>query len=89
MTTKVQRWGNSMGIRLPKELFASGQISEGSLLTLNQKGSKIILKVAKPKQVKKSKLPSLKEVMKGMTKANFEGELDWGPDVGKEIIQWE
>ena len=80
MTTKIQKWGNSLGIRLPKELFASGQFSEGSIITFDQKGLDIILRVVKPKQ------PTLKEVMKGMTKANFEGELDWGPDVGNEII---
>lgn len=76
-----------MGIRLPKELFASGQISEGSLLALDQKGSEIILRVVKSKQVKKSKYPSLKEVMKGMTKENFHPMIDWGPDVGEEIIK--
>jgi hypothetical protein len=35
----------------------------------------------------KKKLPTLKEVMKGIKKGDFEGELDWGPDVGKEILE--
>ena len=81
MTTKIQKWGNSLGVRLPKALFESGQFAEGTEVTINQKDSEIILKVAK------KKLPTLKEVMKGMTRENFEPMLDWGPDVGKEIIE--
>lgn len=81
MTTKIQKWGNSLGIRLPKALFESGQFSEGSVVSLNQKGSEIILKVVKPRN-----LP-LKEILKGMTKSNFEPLVDWGPAVGKEIIE--
>ena len=81
MTTKIQKWGNSLGVRLPKALFESGQFAEGTEVTINQKGSEIILKVAE------KKLPTLKEVMKGMTRENFEPMLDWGPDVGKEIIE--
>lgn len=81
MTTKIQRWGNSLGVRLPKAVFVSGQFSEGSIVALEQKGSEIILKAVK------NKTPSLKEVLKGMTKDNFQPLLDWGPDVGKEIIE--
>jgi antitoxin MazE len=80
MTTKIQKWGNSLGIRLPKALIESTSFSEGAEVIFSQKGAEIILKVVKPKY------PSLKEIMKGMTRANFEPELDWGPDVGQEII---
>ena len=80
MTTKIQKWGNSLGIRLPKALIESTSFSEGVEVVFSQKGSEIIL------QVVKRKYPTLKEIMKGMTRANFEPELDWGPDVGQEII---
>jgi len=81
MTTKIQKWGNSLGIRLPKALIESTSFSEGAEVTFCQKGSEIILKVAKPKY------PSMKEILKGMTKKNFEPMLDWGPPVGREIIE--
>ena len=80
MTTKIQKWGNSLAIRLPKALFQTGKFSLGSEVTLEEKGSEIILKVAK------RKYPTLKEIMKGIRPNQWEPELDWGPDVGKEII---
>jgi antitoxin MazE len=80
MTTKIQKWGNSLGIRLPKVLIESTPFSLGSEVEVEKKGSEIILKVIKDKK------PTLKEMLKGMTKANFEPLVDWGPPVGREII---
>jgi len=82
MTTKIQKWGNSYGIRLPKELFDSGIFSVGSVLSFEKKGKEVILK-----EVKSPKL-SLKEIMSKIPKGSFEGEIDFGSDVGKEKIVW-
>ena len=49
MTTKIQRWGNSLAIRLPKAIFQSGKFAEGAEVTLEEKGSEVILKVVKRK----------------------------------------
>jgi antitoxin MazE len=80
MTTKIQKWGNSLGIRLPKVLIESTAFSLGSEVEVEKKGSEIILKVIKDKKL------TLKEMLKGMTRANFEPLVDWGPPVGREII---
>jgi antitoxin MazE len=80
MNTKIQKWGNGVGIRLPKVVFESGQFSLGSVVALNQKGSEIILKVVK------QKIPSLKEIMKNISPEKFHSLVDFGLDVGKEII---
>ncbi|MFA6340973.1 MAG: AbrB/MazE/SpoVT family DNA-binding domain-containing protein [Candidatus Paceibacterota bacterium] len=81
MTTKIQRWGNSLGVRLPKAIFASGKFSEGSVVVFDQKGSELVLRVVKPKY------PSLKEIMKNIDPSVFHPLIDFGPDVGKEIIE--
>ena len=82
MTTKIQKWGNSYGIRLPKELFDSGFFSVGSVLSFEKKGKEVILK-----EVKSPKL-SLKEIMSKIPKGSFEEEIDFGPDVGREKTIW-
>ena len=82
MTTKIQKWGNSLGIRLPKVLIESTPFSLGSEVEVEKKGSEIILKVVKPKY------PSLKEIMKTIDPKKIHPLVDWGPAVGKEIIEW-
>lgn len=79
MTTKIQKWGNSLAIRLPKALFQSGKFAEGSEVTLEEKGSEVVLKVVK------RKYPTLKEIMKTIKPGDLQA-YDWGPDVGLEII---
>ena len=80
MTTKIQKWGNSLGIRLPKAIFQGGKFSEGAELSIEENGSEIILKVVK------RKYPTLKEIMKTIKPGDFQ-KYDWGPPVGKEIIK--
>ena len=80
MTTKIQRWGNSLAIRLPKAIFQSGKFAEGAEVTLEEKGSEVILKVVK------RKYPTLKEIMRTIKPGDLL-DYDWGPPVGKEIIK--
>ena len=80
MTTKIQKWGNSYGIRLPKDLLDSGVFSPGATLELKKKGKEIVLK-----EVKRPKM-TLKEALKGLTRDDFEPVINWGQDVGNEKI---
>ena len=32
--------------------------------------------------------PTLEDLVAGITAENCRGETDWGPDVGKEIVEW-
>lgn len=80
MTTKIQKWGNSLAIRLPKALFQSGKFAEGSEVVLEEKGSEVVLKVVK------KNYPSLKEIMKTIKPGDLQPLIDFGPPVGREII---
>lgn len=81
MNTKIQKWGNSYGIRLPKDLLDSGVFSPGGVLELKIKDKSVVLK-----EIKKPSI-SLRQAMKGLTKSDFESVWSWGPDVGNEIIR--
>jgi antitoxin MazE len=41
MTTKVKKWGNSLGIRFPQSLAKQAKINEGSSVEINYKKNKI------------------------------------------------
>jgi len=72
-----------LGIRLPKALIEDTPFSLGTEVVFNQKGSEIILKAVK------RKYPSLNEIMKTIDPKKIHPLVDFGPAVGKEIIEWE
>ena len=78
MTTKVQKRGNSLAVRLPKALAEESRLREGSEVAFSIENGSVILKSpAKPKYV-------LRELLKKVTKKNRHPEFDWGKPVGKE-----
>lgn len=71
MTTTIQKWGNSQGIRIPKFLLDAVQWSDDEQLVLSADKNKIIIEKAEPR----------KNIMELF--ANFDGEyvpveMDWG-----------
>ena len=78
MTTTIQKWGNSQGIRIPKYLLDAVQWSEDEQLILSAHKNKIIIEKAEPR----------KNIMELF--ADFDGEytpieMDWGHPVGEEV----
>ena len=50
MVSKVQKWGNSQGLRLPKHVLESADISVGDdVEIISQEGQIVLKKVAKRK----------------------------------------
>jgi antitoxin MazE len=74
-------WGNSVAIRIPKQILSQAGFSEDSTVTFSASPNVLILRKKKPH------IP-LAERIAGYT-GDFHGELfDWGEDVGREIIDW-
>ncbi len=79
METKIQKWGNSLGIRLPKSVTESQLLSAGSSVKISSVDNKIIIE----KQVKRKM--TLKERVDLITSENRHDEIDWGKPRGNEI----
>jgi antitoxin MazE len=78
METKVQKWGNSLAIRIPKSYAKDIDINQGSLIDISKENDRIVLK---PKR-KKEKLSDL---LSQITKDNLHEEINTGKNVGNEI----
>jgi len=79
MTTKVQKWGNSLAIRIPKAFAAQAELSELSTVDLTiVDGQLVLTPVSKPTF-------TLEELLEGMTDENMHGEISLGGPVGREI----
>lgn len=84
MSTKLQKWGNSLAMRLPKEVANKFNLQEGSEVKIVSESKSIVIKPIRIKR-KKTGVPTLKELLKGITKHNKHREIDWGKSVGREI----
>lgn len=78
MTTTIQKWGNSLGLRIPKNIADSMGLQAGGDVSLSLKDGVIIVEAT-------SKLLDLKKVMKNYKPREYHAEFDWGTPVGKEV----
>ncbi len=79
MQVQVARWGNSLGLRIPKELAAQAGLRAGARVELAAEGDKIVIRLARPRFV-------LAELLEGVTPEEMREAFDWGPDMGREIV---
>ena len=83
VTLKLQKWGNSSGIRLPKQVVDAAGLALEQQMTVTMRGNSIVLMpVATENEY------TLEAMLKDATPERVGGELDWGPDVGEEIIEY-
>lgn len=80
MQVRVTKWGNSLGIRVPKEVATRVGLSEGSRVEVTVDGDRIIISAERP-------VYTLDELLVGMTPDAMHQAFDWGPDVGDEVVE--
>ena len=79
MKASVQRWGNSLALRIPRAYAAETKIRDGSQVELSLKaGALVVRPVTRPR-------PSLDDLLKGVKRSNLHGEESTGRSVGQEV----
>ena len=71
--TTIVKWGNSQGIRLPKHLLESANISENDIVDVTAETDIIVIRKAVPKKKRRT----LKERLEGIDTSNYVWE-EWG-----------
>lgn len=79
MNIQVQKWGNSLAIRLPKAFANQTQIGEGTLVEVKQEDESIIIR-----PVVKGKY-SLKKMLAEVNAKNLHKENKVTEVLGKEV----
>jgi len=79
MQTKIQKWGNSLALRIPKSFALNANLRQNELVDLSIDKEKIIITPIGKKEY------SLDELLEGVSESNLHGEFDTGVPVGKEI----
>lgn len=82
MLTEVQKWGNSLAVRIPKHMAKDMNIYNGAQVEFSSNGKSLILTPSAQKEYK------LDDLLNGITAENLHSETDIGKSVGNEIIEW-
>jgi antitoxin MazE len=76
MTVTVQKWGNSLGVRLPRAVTQSAKLGVGSQVEVKAQRGRIILEPVA--------VPTLAELLAQVKPRSRPEVVDWGRPVGKE-----
>ncbi len=79
MRTKVQKWGNSLALRIPKTFALDAQLENDSVVEISLVDGQIVIKpVSTPAW-------TLEQLLAGVTSGNLHHETDSGDAEGNEV----
>ena len=79
MQARIQKWGNSLAVRIPKTVATEAQLTQETVVELAVAKGKLIIAPIKKRKYK------LEELVSKITDENLHKEDIWGPAVGSEV----
>src|SRR5438105_2557416 len=78
MQSQIQKWGNSLALRIPKSFAEETNIEQGSVVDISIEDGKIIIVPTSKSQY------TLEELLSDVTRKNLHKEVNTGNAIGKE-----
>lgn len=78
MRTRVQKWGNSLAVRIPKSFAEEIGLQDDSPVDLRLSRGRLVLEPSAPQP------PTLDDLLTKVRKSNIHAEFDTGPAQGRE-----
>jgi len=79
MHIQISKWGNSLGLRLPRSLAQQIGVSEGQKVRVVADGARLIVEAAPPAW-------RLEDLLVNMTPEAMGEAFRWGDDEGREVV---
>lgn len=79
MRVQIQRWGNSLALRIPKSFAVESKIEQGSVVEVSLDQGRLVVEPVAESEY------TLEELLAGVTKRNLHAETDAGGAAGKEV----
>ncbi len=76
MKARIQKWGNSLALRIPKPFAAEVGLEEDTPVDLLLEDGRIVIEPVPE--------PTLEELLSQVNETNLHGEVESGPPRGKE-----
>ena len=80
MVTRIQKWGNSQGLRIPREVLEEAHVSVNDEVDVTAEEGVII--ITPVKRVRRGR--NLEELLSRIPKGYRAEEVEWGVPQGKE-----
>ena len=78
----LRKWGNSAAVRIPASVMKAANIALDQEVSIRERDGAIVIEpLPRPRR-------SLAEYVAAITPENMHGQIDFGPDTGREIIEW-
>jgi antitoxin MazE len=78
MHTKIQKWGNSLGLRIPRSYAEEAQVKEGSTVDVSVENGCLRIRPLRARKY------LLSDLLKGISRKNLHPEIATGDAVGRE-----
>ena len=78
MKTHIQKWGNSLAVRIPRPFAEESNLREDSVVDISLRNGKLIV-------VPLEEVPTLDELVKRITPRNRHRDIENGGPVGSEV----
>ena len=78
MKASIKKWGNSAAIRIPSAVLEATAVKLDDEVDIREEAGRIVIEPVREKKYK------LDDLLKGITKDNIHGEIDFGGPQGKE-----
>lgn len=79
MKTRVQRWGNSLAVRIPKAFAEEVGLTDDSSVEMRLFKGGLLVEPSPTWE------PTLEQLLDGVADSNLHGEVDTGPAQGSEV----
>lgn len=80
MRTKLSKWGNSLAVRLPKDIAEEMHLTEGAQVEIKVEAGALTLRPAQPRY-------RLEDLLRGVTPRAMRKAWSWGEDRGRENVE--
>jgi antitoxin MazE len=78
MRTRIQKWGNSLAVRIPKPFAEEAGFTESAEVEVSLEGRELRVTSVRPRW-------ELDRLLEGVTKRNRHAEVETGPVAGGEV----
>ena len=79
MQTTIQKWGNSLAVRIPKAFVKEAHVAYGTAVDLSVVDGKIVINPHTEPEYR------IEDLLKGVTKRNIHAEVETGEASGREV----